>query len=149
MLARTLSWCGSRNTGFTRILHSQLWLMVRNTFEILHPPTHRHTADPTPVTNLDCGICVCLCLDFLSYSESSDRGESGDVAGPGLSTAGEQKSPSLHIPWSPNSAHQVVLASLPVQRPVSSPGEERQCRGHLRVEPLKYGYYKDEARSSL
>lgn len=112
--------------------------MVRNTGEILHQLIAVSSiADPNPVTNLDSGVCVCLCVDFLSHSESSDRGESGDVAGPGLSTTGEQTSPALHIPWSPISAHQVVLASLPVQRPVSSPGEERQCRVHVRIVPPK------------
>lgn len=137
MPACTLSWCESRNTGFTRILHSQLWSMVRNTGEILHQPIALSSiAEPNPVTNLDCCLCVSLC-GLLSYSESSDRGESGDVAGPGLSTTGDQTSPSLHIPWSPTSAHQVVLASLPIQRPVSSPGEERQCCVNVRIVPPK------------
>lgn len=63
-------------------------------------------------------LCVCVC--FLSDSESSDRGEGGVVAGPGLSAPGEQTGPPLHVPRSPSSSHPVALASLPVQRPVSS-----------------------------
>ena len=59
--------------------------------------------------------CVCVCVwVFSSGSESSDRGESGVVAGPGFSAAREQTSTSLHIPRSPASTHPVAVASLPV-----------------------------------
>lgn len=73
-------------------------------------------------------VSVCVCVGVLSDSESTDRGESGVVAGPGLSSTGEQTSPSLHVPRGPPSTHPVALAPLPVQRPVSSPDAVRKYK---------------------
>lgn len=118
MLESTPSWYESRNTDSTRISHSHSWSMVRNADWIPHPPiTWSSVCCSSQWLNF---ALVSVCVVFLIHSESSDRGESGVIAGSRLCATGEQTSSALHIPWCPSSAHPVALSCLPIQRPVSS-----------------------------
>lgn len=117
--------CPSTNPGTRTLPESHAhtcgrwWVTVVKFFT--HLPTFGSVIDsPHRLNAALVSVCV-FCVGLLSDSESSDRGESGVVAGPGLSATREQTSPSLHIPRGPSSTHPVALASLPIQRPVSSP----------------------------
>lgn len=125
MLGSTLFSYESRNMDSTRISRSHLWSMVRNAGSDSLPTNHRELCLCSPQWLNSALVSVPVRVGFLSDSESSDRGESSVTAGPRVSTTGEQTSPSLHIPRGPTSTHPVALASLPVQRPVSS--LEAQC----------------------
>lgn len=106
-------------------LHQNLTLTLVVNGEKHSPPSNHLSVDPrrdkAVVT-----VCVCdVCVGMFCHSESSDRGESCVFTGPGLGTAGEQTSTSLHIPRGPASTHPVALAPLPIQRPVSTPKKAR------------------------
>lgn len=118
MPGSTLSKYKSRNMDSTRISRSHLQSRVRK--YIFHP-TVTFTSDCLPLQLLNFALYLCLHLRGLFIgSESSDRRESSILARPGLCSTGEQTNPALHVPWSPSSTYPMALASLPVQRPVSS-----------------------------